>query len=375
MTAASSNRFDPFLDPDTCTSEILDVASFRRMIAIERRRSERSGNPLVLMLLDVGDTPVERGETVLTSLLSVMSLAGRGTDITGWYIENSVVGVLFTEMKFENHGEILTVMMDRVSQTLKNNLELKKFSRLGITFHVFPEDWDNNTKAGSPELYPDLFHREKSQQIALAVKRAIDVFGSFMAIVLLAPIFLTVAAAVKLSSRGPVLFRQERVGRFGKPFIFLKFRSMYANNDPKIHREFMKRVIKGQHDGSGDSGDTKVYKMTNDPRITRVGRLLRRTSLDELPQFLNVLMGDMSLVGPRPPLPYECREYDVWHRRRVLEARPGLTGLWQVTGRSRVSFDDMVRLDLQYLRSWSLWLDLKILLKTPIAVLRGGDAF
>jgi lipopolysaccharide/colanic/teichoic acid biosynthesis glycosyltransferase len=188
-------------------------------------------------------------------------------------------------------------------------------------------------------------------------------------------LFAAVADAVKFSSPGPVLFRQERIGRFGRPFTFLKFRSMYANNDPKIHREFMKRVINGEHDGSGDTTESKVYKMTDDPRITRVGRFLRRTSLDELPQFFNALKGDMSLVGPRPPLPYECAEYDVWHRRRVLEARPGLTGLWQVTGRSRVSFDDMVRLDLQYVRTWSLWLDIKILLKTPIAVLRGGDAF
>jgi lipopolysaccharide/colanic/teichoic acid biosynthesis glycosyltransferase len=136
----------------------------------------------------------------------------------------------------------------------------------------------------------------------------------------------------------------------------------------------MKRIISGEHDGEV-TGESKVYKMTNDPRVTRVGRFLRRTSLDELPQFFNVLMGDMSLVGPRPPLAYECQEYDIWHRRRVLEVKPGITGLWQVKGRSRVSFDDMVRLDLQYVRMWSIWVDILILLKTPIAVLLGGDAF
>jgi lipopolysaccharide/colanic/teichoic acid biosynthesis glycosyltransferase len=150
---------------------------------------------------------------------------------------------------------------------------------------------------------------------------------------------------------------------------------MTVNNDPKIHREFMKRVINGEHNGQVDGENNRVYKMTDDPRITRVGRFLRRTSLDELPQFFNVLMGDMSLVGPRPPLAYECQEYDIWHRRRVLEVKPGITGLWQVKGRSRVSFDDMVRLDLQYVRMWSIWVDILILLKTPIAVLLGGDAF
>jgi lipopolysaccharide/colanic/teichoic acid biosynthesis glycosyltransferase len=137
----------------------------------------------------------------------------------------------------------------------------------------------------------------------------------------------------------------------------------------------MKRVISGNHDGKAESGDKKVYKMTNDPRVTRVGRILRKTSLDELPQFFNVLSGKMSLVGPRPPLAYECQEYDIWHRRRVLEVKPGITGLWQVKGRSRVRFDEMVRLDLQYVNTWSLWLDIRILIKTPVAVILGGDAF
>jgi len=150
---------------------------------------------------------------------------------------------------------------------------------------------------------------------------------------------------------------------------------MYANNDLKIHQEFMKRVISGAPDGKVDGSNGPVYKMTNDPRVTKIGRMLRRTSFDELPQFFNVLKGEMSLVGPRPPLAYEYEEYDVWHRRRVLEAKPGITGLWQVKGRSRVRFDDMVRLDLQYARGWSLWLDLQILFATPRAVVFGDDAY
>jgi lipopolysaccharide/colanic/teichoic acid biosynthesis glycosyltransferase len=150
---------------------------------------------------------------------------------------------------------------------------------------------------------------------------------------------------------------------------------MYSNNDPKIHRDYVERFIAGKAmEARSDSG-SMVYKITNDPRITPVGRLLRKISFDEIPQFWNVLCGDMSLVGPRPPVAYEFRVYDIWHRRRVLEVKPGVTGLWQVSGRSRTSFDDMVRLDLRYSQSWSLWLDLKILAATPRAVLSGDGAY
>jgi lipopolysaccharide/colanic/teichoic acid biosynthesis glycosyltransferase len=155
-----------------------------------------------------------------------------------------------------------------------------------------------------------------------------------------------------------------------------KFRSMYTNSDQGIHREYVTQLIANQAERkpAGEQGGG-VFKLTNDPRITRVGRMLRRSSLDELPQILNVLKGDMSLVGPRPPIPYELSAYQTWHRRRVLEARPGVTGLWQVTGRSQVRFDEMVRLDLRYATTWTLWLDLKILLRTPLAVFRGAGAF
>jgi lipopolysaccharide/colanic/teichoic acid biosynthesis glycosyltransferase len=346
------------------------------MIALERKRSERSGKPVLLMLLDAGNSlPFERNGRVLSKILSALSLSTRDTDVTGWYQNHSVVGVMFTEMGSDDHGEILGTMMGRVSQTLRDNLSLEKFSQISISMHVFPEDWEHETSSANLALYPDLEHRERTQRAALVIKRLMDIVGSVTAMVLFFPIFFLVALLVKLGSKGPIYYKQERLGQFGRPFTFLKFRSMYLNNDHGIHREFMKRVINGDHDGEVEGEGKKVYKMTNDPRITPIGRFLRRTSLDELPQFLNVLLGDMSLVGPRPPIAYECQEYDVWHRRRVLEVKPGITGLWQVTGRSRVRFDDMVRLDLQYVRTWSLWLDIKILLKTPGAVLFGGDAF
>ena len=178
-----------------------------------------------------------------------------------------------------------------------------------------------------------------------------------------------------MTSRGPILFKQQRIGEHGTPFTFLKFRSMYVNNDASKHKEYVRQLIAGQAEKNPANGSKEgIFKLTNDPRITRVGSFLRRTSLDELPQFLNVLRGEMSLVGPRPPVPYEVEAYATWHRRRLLEAKPGITGLWQVQGRSKVGFDDMVRLDLQYARLSSPWLDVKILLQTPKAVIAGDGA-
>jgi len=150
---------------------------------------------------------------------------------------------------------------------------------------------------------------------------------------------------------------------------------MHIGNDRSIHRDFVTKLIASEEVSEAASGETQaVYKLTNDKRVTRVGKFLRRTSLDELPQFFNVLKGDMSLVGPRPSVPYELEAYQTWHRRRVLDFKPGITGLWQVNGRSRVRFDEMVRLDLRYASTWSLWLDFKILLRTPGAVIAGTGA-
>ena len=173
-----------------------------------------------------------------------------------------------------------------------------------------------------------------------------------------------------------MFFRQQRIGQYGVPFVFLKFRSMYANNDSSVHKKYVEELIRGQAERKPSNGNGQgVYKLTSDARITPVGSVLRRTSLDELPQFFNVLKGQMSLVGPRPPIAYEVKAYDIWHRSRLYEAKPGITGLWQVNGRSRVKFDDMVRLDFQYARTWSLWLDLKILMQTPKAVVFGEGAY
>jgi lipopolysaccharide/colanic/teichoic acid biosynthesis glycosyltransferase len=205
----------------------------------------------------------------------------------------------------------------------------------------------------------------------------LDIIGSFILLVLFSPVLVLIAAAIKLTSQGPILFRQTRVGQFGQHFTFLKFRSMYTDNDSKIHKEYVLEFIRQGQNGNGAHEVLKqdgFFKLRHDPRITPLGRFLRKTSLDEFPQLLNVLAGTMSLVGPRPPIPYETEHYDIWHRRRMLEAKPGITGLWQVKGRSRTTFEDMVRLDLQYIDEWSLWTDIKLLLQTPWTVIKCDGA-
>jgi lipopolysaccharide/colanic/teichoic acid biosynthesis glycosyltransferase len=173
--------------------------------------------------------------------------------------------------------------------------------------------------------------------------------------------------AIKLYSPGPLFYRQQRIGKGGKPFTMLKFRSMHVGNSSQSHRQFMQRMIR-ENLRPQDVG-LKVMKLPDDPRITRPGKLLRLLSLDELPQFINVLRGEMSIVGPRPPLPYEYELYSDWHKRR-LDVLPGITGLWQVTAHNQVSFDEMVQIDLDYIETMSPWLDLKIIAMTPVEMLR-----
>ncbi len=204
----------------------------------------------------------------------------------------------------------------------------------------------------------------------LRTKRVVDLVLSAMALLILSPVLAVLALLIKLHSAGPVIFRQTRVGKDGRPFTFLKFRSMCHNADVSIHRDHVAALIAG-HDQAPANG--KSAKLERDPRITGLGRILRKTSIDELPQLINVLRGDMSLVGPRPAIPYEVELYQEWHKQR-LKVSPGITGWWQVRGRNLVSFDDAVAMDLYYIEHLSLGMDLKILLMTPFAVLKGKGA-
>ncbi len=359
------------------SEEILSEEAFRRMISLERKRSERSQRPFVLLLIDTGrNESGDKQGRILLGTLAALQGAIRETDVTGWYTTNSVLGIIFTEIVLDK-DTILSTILSRIGALLRDRVDIDQFSRIKFSFHVFPEDWDSRDpdRPSNPTLYPDLEKRQESNRLGHATKRLIDVLGSLSLLVILSPVFCVIAAAIKLNSRGPVLFRQKRIGEHGTPFTFLKFRSMYEGNDASEHEEYVRRLIAGQAEKKSANGnDEGVFKLTNDPRVTPVGRILRRSSLDELPQLINVLCGEMSLVGPRPPVRYEVEAYEVWHRGRLLEAKPGITGLWQVSGRSRVGFDDMVRLDLRYARTWSPWMDIKILLRTPAAVLSGEGA-
>lgn len=370
---------------DTVTDSIspaelgpLNEEAFKRLIAIERKRTERSKAPFILMLLEVTNhQDSEKTKKSLECIMAALLAACRDTDLVGWYKDHSVVGVMFTGLVVNDKNSILSAILTRVSETLRNELTFEQFSQVSISFHIFPDDWEND-KPGRPSnsaLYPDLTNHDRNRKSLLIMKRAIDIAGSGALILLCLPLFIAIAIAVKLTSKGPILFRQDRVGQFGQVFTFIKFRSMQANNDHSVHREFVTKLINQEDEESQRGSGNAVYKITNDKRVTPIGKFLRRTSLDELPQLFNVLTGDMSLVGPRPPIPYELAAYQVWHRRRVLEVKPGITGLWQVEGRSRVKFDEMVRLDLRYATSWTPWMDLMILLRTPAAVIRGAGAF
>ncbi len=314
---------------------------FSALLLLERKRSERSGNPFALALLEAEGQPDLREQ--FESHL-------RATDVAGWYREDSILGIIFTTLNGTPIPEIRSALSSKIRTLVQGNVQFQLF--------IFPQDI-------SDELYPDTRRKDSFHRI----KRGIDIAGSLFAVVFLLPVFLAISLVVKLSSPGPVLFSQKRLGIQGREFDFLKFRSMYVDNDPSIHKEYVSKLIAGKQKSSG------VYKIRMDPRVTKIGSLLRKSSLDELPQFINVLRGEMSLVGPRPPIQYERDKYQTWHKRRVLEVKPGITGLWQVKGRSRTTFDEMVRLDIRYIQEQSPWLDTKIVLLTPAAILSGTGAY
>lgn len=362
---------------NTPSRMLLNEDAFVSMLYLERRRAERADNRFVLVLVDVKHLMGNSGrDRMIQTLTKSLSDATRETDIIGWYLENNLMGVIGTQLGKAGNDVVQKRFLEKLRNVFESALGPEKGASIFVSFHFFPEENHKNGEdhTANIKLYPELEKRENARRVPLAIKRCIDVAGSTAALVFLSPVFAAVAAAIKLTSKGPVLFKQTRLGQHGKTFTVLKFRSMRTDCDAKIHQQYVEQFIAGQVDGKTDSGVKPVFKIQKDPRVTAVGRFIRKTSLDELPQFWNVLRGEMSLVGPRPPVPYEYRAYEVWHRRRVLEIKPGITGLWQVEGRSRTRFDDMVRLDLKYARVWSIWLDLKILAQTPAAVIQGEGA-
>jgi lipopolysaccharide/colanic/teichoic acid biosynthesis glycosyltransferase len=344
------------------------------MLSLERRRCERGGTRFALVLVDLSELNGTLSESAAEQIAGSLGESMRETDIVGWYRQTCVLGVILTVLN-ETRREVLEpVMLERITGVLSLSLDAAQRERIRISCHIFPGDGnDSGDTSGNGQdrmFYPDSRKKDFKNKSAAAIKKVLDISGSLAALIVLSPLFVLIAVLIKLTSPGPVFFRQKRIGQFGKTFSFLKFRSMYVNSDPAIHREYVRKLIDRKIDGSQGA-----FKIQHDPRVTPIGRFLRKNSLDELPQFINVLRGDMSLVGPRPPIPYEFEEYSLWHRRRVHEAKPGITGAWQVDGRSRTTFDEMVRMDLRYICNQCFWLDIRILLKTPFAVFRGDGAF
>jgi lipopolysaccharide/colanic/teichoic acid biosynthesis glycosyltransferase len=336
----------------------------------ERGRAERTGGEfsVVAFALPGGDDRPR----VLARLSRALARRVRRTDAVGW-------------LDADRLGVVLAATGAAGAQGLADKTALRLAEQgwpVAYTLYVFPSKWsvpgrgdvggEGGAKAG-PEGRADAFAEggagapgEERLEPLLAArvpfwKRATDVIVSAAALVALSPLLLLAAALIKLVSPGGALFRQTRIGRGGRPFVLLKLRSMAAGSDPGVHRRHLAGLI---------GSDRPMSKLAGDGRVFWLGRLLRRTCVDELPQLVNVLRGEMSLVGPRPCLPYEAEEYARWHSRR-FDLAPGMTGLWQVSGKNRLSFPEMVRLDIAYARMLSPWLDMKILLKTPLAVLAG----
>jgi lipopolysaccharide/colanic/teichoic acid biosynthesis glycosyltransferase len=281
----------------------------------------------------------------------------RETDTTGWVAED-IFGVILTGT--DKNGAKLYV--DKI---LKSN----GFQPQSVAIGVYPELIFNrllDEKENQPDFFPlELEEFGEKHTFQLRIKRGIDILGSILGMMIISPLMLIVALAIKISSPGPIIFKQIRLGMKGEKFSLYKFRSMYWNCDDLAHRKYVANLIGARHE-TINQGSTKTpfFKMKADARITPLGRIMRKLSLDELPQLFNVLKGDMSLVGPRPPLSYEIEKYEPWHVRRIFEMKPGITGLWQVSGRNKTTFNEMVRLDLRFVKSWSLWMDFKIILKT-----------
>ncbi len=349
----------------------------------ELKRCERSTGQFFLVLIDI--TSLLRTEKtehrlyrMCRRLLQYLNTNMRDVDNKGWYKEGRIIGIVCPGVGVNGKDAVLAKIRDARMKAFG----VENGEQVEVASKAFPGEFkDNETdqrisiRGVDINVYLDQFASNRLRRRLLAVKRALDIVGSITALLLFSPVFIITSLCIKISSKGPVFYRQKRVGQGGRTFNMLKFRSMYVDNDESIHKEFVTRYIKSQIKEE-DAGEENAcaFKMKNDPRVTSVGKFIRKTSIDELPQLFNVLWGEMSLVGPRPPIPYEVEEYLAWHTRRVLDMKPGITCFWQVEGRSTTTFETMVRMDIQYSRKWSIWLDLKLLFLTPVSVIKTKGA-
>ncbi len=355
------------------------------MIARERGRSDRNGNIFSLIIFKMENLPP--GISTQRQMLLDLNNRLRDTDEIGWFDDRHLSAILPYAARAD---------AQRIAEVICRHVGVQPGPDFYLVY-TYPDNWFPERKPAELEIpepvaakqalpeeeekaIPDLMEAEaqppsdptdSAQQNSGTFlfrpvplwKRALDIFGSLFAIFLLSPFFLLALLIIKFSSPGPVFFRQQRIGYMGRPFRLFKFRTMEVNVETKTHSQYMRKLIVEGSDG------LPMTKIEHHPGIIQGGRLLRSSCIDELPQLFNVLFGQMSLVGPRPCLPYEAGEYLRWHARR-FDSVPGMTGLWQVKGKNRTTFKEMIRLDIQYALRRSFWLDLKILFLTPIAILR-----
>jgi len=328
---------------------IIGTDETAKMVAVEMDLDESHGFEVV----GFADDALPKGARVFEDLCVVGRISQLKALVKKYDIEDVIIA------QSEITHEKLLELVDKAKAT-KANVRLASDVYRIIPEKVFVERFMGVPVVLMPQNYNNLLFS--------VYKRVFDFLFAAAALLLLAVPFLIIAALIKFSSKGAVFYRTTRIGKDGKPFEFYKFRTMYTDSDDTIHREFVSEYIRQ----NGSDKKSAVKKITDDPRITKIGKFLRKTSLDELPQLFNVLRGEMSLVGPRPCLPYEWEQYDEWHRRR-FSVIPGCTGLWQVSGRSAVDFNDMVILDLFYIDNMSPLLDLKIIFRTiPVMLLAKG---
>jgi len=413
------------------------VEYFRQRYIIEQRRAERKGYEFSLIVIDLNNDKQKFDknrdkETLLMEaenfLFSTCKVLIRETDIVVKYCpyklaillpdtnqkggqmvvdriidrlkdeSNRSLQVIFNETKIYfytfplQEKEIKTFINRKIINKKKSTLAYERmiknirsnYSQINNSNKLNSDSKNSNIKITSTDtlaienpfcLLNEVFFNF-SWNWQNIFKRLIDVFLSLFAIIILLPVILLISILIKITSPGPMFFKQQRIGYMGNKFVIYKFRTMYQVKDEQIHKEYIQDFIKNKNQYKPNSiKNYRIYKIINDPRITPIGKFLRRTSLDEIGQLINVLKGDMSLVGPRPPIPYEVELYDLWHKRRFLTVKPGMTGLWQIYGRNMTTFDDMVRLDLAYANNWSIVLDIKILFKTMWAVLSMRGAY
>lgn len=342
---------------------------FLRILARERARAERSTHRFSLIVFETGTA--DKSNDAQIHLLDELSSRMRTTDEAGWLGQNRV-------------GAILHNANAHNAWSFANNIHTTLLSndiRLPFKVYSYPPEKNGTDSAGkaSEKSGPRADERRHFSRENLAdelqqlyakritrKKRCLDLLGSILGLIILSPVFILLWAVIKTVSPGPAFYKQTRIGWGGRPFTLLKFRTMEINADTTEHRKYLASLIQGGK--TQQDCDRIMAKLDdNDSNIIPLGKLIRKTYLDELPQLINVLLGDMSLIGPRPPIPYEVAEYQLWHTDR-LDTTPGMTGLWQVSGKNRLSFDQMVRLDIRYIRNQSFWLDIKILLLTPVTI-------